>query len=343
MLENRTNSKGFSGLPACESDWSGYSNSSFKIMRKTFSFFMVCFLTGLPIINSCSKEEKEEAQAVIELPSGVITEPVTAIASYKAIARGIVYSTGGTVKMICGVCWSTKPDPDTSCFNYPSYYWIEGINDANNKPGPFTTVLHRLLPNTTYYIRAFAFNEAGITYGNQLYFNTLPDISDHEGNTYGIAKIGSQTLTGPGCSLLVSTDPFEFTDTVGTLYNWHTVSTGKLCPAGWHVPTDAEWLILPLYVGSDILCSGEYNDYQGTHADVYFFNAPKYSSIRDSLGIIYSSVVIPRTPFQDLPVAQWWSSTPAGEYNAWYFILDPEMMRQKNSKKYGLHIRCIKD
>jgi uncharacterized protein (TIGR02145 family) len=30
----------------------------------------------------------------------------------------------------------------------------------------------------------------------------------------------------------------------GTLYNWYTVNTGKLCPSGWHVPGDAEWLIL---------------------------------------------------------------------------------------------------
>ena len=34
-------------------------------------------------------------------------------------------------------------------------------------------------------------------------------------------------------------------DTIyGKLYNWYTVETGKLCPTGWHVPTDAEWTIL---------------------------------------------------------------------------------------------------
>ncbi len=30
-------------------------------------------------------------------------------------------------------------------------------------------------------------------------------------------------------------------DKYGALYNWHTVSTGKLAPDGWHVPTDDEW------------------------------------------------------------------------------------------------------
>ncbi|HBE41332.1 MAG TPA: hypothetical protein DDW27_09035 [Bacteroidales bacterium] len=25
------------------------------------------------------------------------------------------------------------------------------------------------------------------------------------------------------------------------MYNWNAVNTGKLCPAGWHVPSDNEW------------------------------------------------------------------------------------------------------
>jgi len=33
-------------------------------------------------------------------------------------------------------------------------------------------------------------------------------------------------------------------NTYGALYNWHTVKTGKLCPAGWHIPTLKECYIL---------------------------------------------------------------------------------------------------
>ena len=36
--------------------------------------------------------------------------------------------------------------------------------------------------------------------------------------------------------------------TYGKLYNWYAVETGKLCPTGWHVPTDAEWTILTDYL-----------------------------------------------------------------------------------------------
>lgn len=34
----------------------------------------------------------------------------------------------------------------------------------------------------------------------------------------------------------------------GALYNWYAVNMGKLAPAGWHVPTDAEWDILQNYL-----------------------------------------------------------------------------------------------
>jgi uncharacterized protein (TIGR02145 family) len=36
--------------------------------------------------------------------------------------------------------------------------------------------------------------------------------------------------------------------TYGALYNWYTVSTGYLCPTGWHVPSAAEWTALENYL-----------------------------------------------------------------------------------------------
>jgi uncharacterized protein (TIGR02145 family) len=37
-------------------------------------------------------------------------------------------------------------------------------------------------------------------------------------------------------------------NTCGALYNWYTVNTGKLAPAGWRVPTDADWAVLENYL-----------------------------------------------------------------------------------------------
>jgi len=35
----------------------------------------------------------------------------------------------------------------------------------------------------------------------------------------------------------------------GALYNFYAVDTKKLCPTGWHVPTDVEWTTLTTYLG----------------------------------------------------------------------------------------------
>lgn len=44
----------------------------------------------------------------------------------------------------------------------------------------------------------------------------------------------------------------KYSETYGAIYNWHAVATGKLCPKGWHVPTEAEWTDLMDYAGGAV-------------------------------------------------------------------------------------------
>jgi uncharacterized protein (TIGR02145 family) len=113
-------------------------------------------------------------------------------------------------------------------------------------------------------------------------------VTDIDGNSYKTVKIGSQcwmaenlktTRFNDGMDIPVvkdgsvwaalSTSGYcwfmndEVTNktTYGGLYNWHTVSSGNLCPTGWHVPTNQEWNIL-----IDYLIANGYN-YDGTTTD----------------------------------------------------------------------------
>ena len=54
-------------------------------------------------------------------------------------------------------------------------------------------------------------------------------------------------------------DSSQYEATYGKLYNWYAVETGKLCPTGWHVPTDAEWTVL-----TDYLTANGHNGTEGT-------------------------------------------------------------------------------
>lgn len=106
---------------------------------------------------------------------------------------------------------------------------------------------------------------------------TYDSISDIDGNTYKTIQIGTQTWMAEnlkttklndGADILKVTDYkvkeanfqipyycwYDNDETknkplYGALYNNITVSTGRLCPVSWHVPSDLEWTMLINYLG----------------------------------------------------------------------------------------------
>ena len=99
----------------------------------------------------------------VQLPT-VSTTAISNRSRNSANSGGIVTSDGGSPVTARGVCWSFAPDPTT----------------ANNKTtdgsgtGIFSSNLTGLTANTMYYVRAYATNSTGTSYGNQLSFNTTP-------------------------------------------------------------------------------------------------------------------------------------------------------------------------
>lgn len=95
-------------------------------------------------------------------PPRITTEPVTAISATKATGGGTVESDGGQFRIIRGICWSTKSNPDTSDFK------TAVLDDKVT----FTSYMTKLLPGTKYYVRAYGITSAGISYGNEVSFTT---------------------------------------------------------------------------------------------------------------------------------------------------------------------------
>ena len=94
----------------------------------------------------------------------VITHEVTDFNHFYAIGGGEVVSNGGLDIIERGICWSTSPNPTTTGNKLT----------AGTGMGEFECRMMCLFGNTTYYVRAFAANEAGMKYGNEVTFTTSP-------------------------------------------------------------------------------------------------------------------------------------------------------------------------
>jgi hypothetical protein len=94
------------------------------------------------------------------------TTTATSITSTSVVTGGNVYNTGGLAITAKGVAYGLNQNPTTS--------------DAKTNDGTggavFSTTISGLLPNTTYYARAYAVNLVGTAYGSQITFKTNPAV-----------------------------------------------------------------------------------------------------------------------------------------------------------------------
>jgi hypothetical protein len=110
---------------------------------------------GTTWINMCG------AAAAPVLPT-VTTTSVSAITGSTATSGGEVTSDGGGTITARGVCWSTSANPTTA----------NSLTSDGTGTGSFSSAISGLSPLTTYYVRAYATNAAGTSYGNQVSFTT---------------------------------------------------------------------------------------------------------------------------------------------------------------------------
>ena len=134
----------------------------------------------LPILFlGCSEDEP-----LIQVPS-VTTTSISDITSSKATGGGNVTFDGNAEITARGVIWSTETMPTIDLNSKTS----DGTGD-----GMFTSALTNLEPNIQYYVRAYATNSAGTSYGDELNFMTSTALPMVE--TSDIANITSSTATG---------------------------------------------------------------------------------------------------------------------------------------------------
>ena len=140
-------------------------------------------------------------------------------------------------------------------------------------------------------------------------------------------------------------------ETYGRLYNWYAVDDVRgLCPSGWHVPTDAEWMTMEMALGmseSEANSTGWRGTDQGTQMKTtYGWNGGgngTNSSGFSGLPVGYRSI---DGNFSSAGNGgNWWSSSPDGS-DAWSRYLyddDESVFRGVNYLRFGFSVRCVRD
>ena len=206
------------------------------------------------------------------------------------------------------------------------------------------------------------------------FFTSSEPVTDIEGNIYTSVKIGTQTWMGEnlkttkyknGISIPNVTDGIQWTSLktgaycyydnslfnksiYGALYNWYAVSTGNLCPAGWHVPSATEWKTLEEFLGGSYDAGGRLKEKGTSHWD-----KPNYGGINSSgFSAIPAGLFVPVfssdfSQFIDINYAAgFWTSTEADSKTAIERVLfsDDHVLGSENmTKSVGLSVRCLKD
>jgi uncharacterized protein (TIGR02145 family) len=303
----------------------------------------------------------------------IITAEIANITASSAQSGGNITDNGGFSITARGVCWSTSQNPTIS-----NSHTTDGTG-----MGGFTSDITGLTTGVKYYVRAYATNSTGTAFGNQLSFTTFwlcgsqITYMDQNYNTVligdqcwmaenlnvGTRINGSQNMSDNGTIEKYCYDDNEaYCNEYGGLYQWDemmqyaiNLDVQGICPDGWRLPTDDEWIILEGTVDSQYGVSSSEWDGQGWRGydagknlkstSGWYSNGNGTDTFGYSVlpgGCRYSNGYLSYLTFS----AYFWSS---GEYNsdgAWgrhlYYFGD-EVYRYNYSKSYGFSVRCLKD
>lgn len=334
------------------------------MMTRSISGINYLIIPGLFFIlfTTC---EKENEQLPGE-PPVLTTANVTNITPVTASCGGYITSDGGEIVSSRGVCWSKDQNPTLA----------DDQTTDGSGAGTFTSTITGLTATTTYYVRAYATNNTATSYGNEMVFKTYTGtVTDVEGNMYNTIDIAAQTwmaenlkttkyndntaiplvadrsawtaLFKPGYCWY-DNDSATYRAAFGALYNWYAVDLSSngdknVCPAGWHVPTDAEWTTLTTFLGGENVAGGKMKA-----AGTAFWQSPNAGANNESGfsalpggGRYYDGAFSAADS-----IGGWWTSTEllSGSARGRYLYYNYSFIyRGSGSKQDAFSVRCVKD
>jgi uncharacterized protein (TIGR02145 family) len=307
-------------------------------------------------MSSCKKEPNVSLPAVITYTPESVSSTII-IVGYK------VESDGGGKISDCGIYIGDAPSPET----------LGNQIQIAKDTGTFYVQLNGLSANTLYYMKAYAINSKGQALGDQVTFTTPPAIKDFDNNSYETVIINNQvwmasnlqtthymngelisTTTTPASDISGESAPryqwsYPGDDTntavYGKLYTYYTVTDSrKICPTGWHIPTDADWITLENNLGGANFAASFLKETGTVHWSAPYNTDANNITLFKALPGGYRNTT--GTFFYLKDYGFWWSSTLGDISNVWVrsmFTQSTQVSRLSFAVRFGASVRCVKD
>ena len=212
------------------------------------------------------------------------TVTISGITATTAISGGTITTDGDVSISQAGVCWSTDIHPTVN---------NSKTNDGISS-GTFTSTLTNLIPETTYYVRAYATNAIGTSYGTEISFVSSINYSNY---TYTLISEDYTTISSAVLKVAINANDSA---------EAKAIATNKL-----FMDTIAASKFIPLFL------TGKYNNAnEKSTANIYFnFNSP-YDTTKIVIANKYTLITA------DYDAMGTTSLTP-GQYDDFTSTIDP--------------------
>ena len=185
----------------------------------------------------------------------LITANVTAIMASTANSGGNITSAGGATITARGVCWSTSQNPTIA----------DSKTSNGSGSGTFVSNITGLEVETTYFLRAYATNNAGTSYGNQVTFTTSPK---------PVVSAGADQINIPGAIVVPTNNGCQ---------SWlRAALAGSAAPNGY----SGSWIIVSGANGCFSNANLRNPDLFGRQGEIYVL---RYTLTENTTGAKYSS------------------------------------------------------
>ncbi|MBI5186828.1 MAG: fibrobacter succinogenes major paralogous domain-containing protein [Nitrospinae bacterium] len=197
-----------------------------------------------------------------------------------------------------------------------------------------------------------------------------PQVTDIDGNVYNSVVIGAQTWMKENLKVtryrngdaIGTTTPADLQVSAwtslkyqwayngnesnaavyGRLYTGYAAADSRgVCPAGWHLPTDAEWTTLTDYLGGSSVAGGKMKESSGFTALPGGWRNGRGSYRHGRLVDTFDAIG---------RYGEWWSATEYHTTNAWTRMLYydsyydyNDVHRESHGKSIGFSVRCVGD